>query len=353
MLDTVQEPQRSIPPRQSGFRSRPEGREFEIRHVSSGLIALDSQGRECGWWQLSADQDGLVLDWAGSCSSGPNIHDTLAAVESVFAGRPELPELLLPPALVDAAELQRIGRVATRRDGLVRIAQDDFFRFARMWHAVADAGGTPTPPGVMPAPGTTVYRRHIPWLSQLLSFRVADPERDLARFHRWMNDPIVARFWEEEGDMAQHRERLESTLQDLNSVPLIACLDDTPFGYFEAYWAKDDRIAPHYDVGDFDRGWHVLIGEAAFRGRPYVAAWMPSISHYLFLDDRRTNRLVIEPRVDNAKMLRNLGKCGYALVKEFDFPHKRAMLGMLQRERFFAERRWVPASPHPGSAPAV
>jgi acetyl CoA:N6-hydroxylysine acetyl transferase len=41
-------------------------------------------------------------------------------------------------------------------------------------------------------------------------------------------------------------------------------------------------------------------------------------------------------------MIRNLGKCGYANLKEFDFPHKRAMLGMLLRERFFADRRWVP-----------
>ena len=41
-------------------------------------------------------------------------------------------------------------------------------------------------------------------------------------------------------------------------------------------------------------------------------------------------------------MIRNLAKCGYANLKEFDFPHKRAMLGMLLRERFFAERLWVP-----------
>jgi hypothetical protein len=41
-------------------------------------------------------------------------------------------------------------------------------------------------------------------------------------------------------------------------------------------------------------------------------------------------------------MLRNLGKCGYAHLKEFDFPHKRVTLGMLLQERFFAERPQVP-----------
>ena len=39
------------------------------------------------------------------------------------------------------------------------------------------------------------------------------------------------------------------------------------------------------------------------------------------------NHIVIEPRWDNHKMIRNLAKCGYANLKEFDFPHKRAMLG--------------------------
>ncbi len=80
------------------------------------------------------------------------------------------------------------------------------------------------------------------------------------------------------------------------------------------------------------------------RGKRFVTAWLPSISHYLFLDDDRTQRIVIEPRADNFKMIRNLAQCGYTHLKEFDFPHKRAMLGMLSRERFFSEQLWVPRS---------
>jgi RimJ/RimL family protein N-acetyltransferase len=77
---------------------------------------------------------------------------------------------------------------------------------------------------------------------------------------------------------------------------------------------------------------------------------MPSISHYLFLADCRTQRIVIEPRADNDKMLRSLARCGYALLKEFDFPHKRAVLGMLLRERFFGEALWVPRPDTPDGA---
>ena len=188
-----------------------------------------------------------------------------------------------------------------------------------------------------------VYQRRIPWLEQTLSFRIADTEIDLPHFHRWMNDPHVAEFWQESGSEDDHRHYLEKVRADVHTTPLIACLDDVPLGYFEVYWAKEDRIAPFYDVADFDRGWHVLIGEAAYRGKDFVSAWLPSISHYLFLDDCRTQRVVIEPRADNLKMRRNLQRSGYAFIKEFDFPHKRAVLGSLLRERFFAEQLWLPS----------
>jgi RimJ/RimL family protein N-acetyltransferase len=193
-----------------------------------------------------------------------------------------------------------------------------------------------------PQPQGVVYRRRIAWLGKTLSFHVADTEADLPHFHRWMNDPHVAEFWQEEGDLAQQRAYLERIAADPHALPLIACLDGQPFGYFEVYWAKEDRLAPYYDAQDYDRGWHVLIGEPACRGAAFVSAWLPSISHYLFLDDCRTQRLVIEPRSDNARMRRNLARSGYALVKEFDFPHKRAVLGTLLRERFFAEHLWLP-----------
>ncbi|WP_075258411.1 GNAT family N-acetyltransferase [Herbaspirillum camelliae] len=193
-------------------------------------------------------------------------------------------------------------------------------------------------------PAGTVYRRHIPWLGQTLSLRAFEGQDDLVRLNRWMNDPDVAYFWEEQGDLDHHRHYLARLADDPHAYPLIACLDELPFAYFEIYWAREDRIAPFADPGEHDRGWHVLVGEPAYRGREFVSAWMPSVSHYLLLEDVRTERLWIEPRADNRKMLRSLQRSGYALLKEFDFPHKRAMLGMLSRERFFGERLWMPGA---------
>lgn len=193
-----------------------------------------------------------------------------------------------------------------------------------------------------PKPGGTVYARYIPWLGRTLKLRAATVEDDTALLHRWMNDPDVAYFWQEEGDEDKHRRYLQGLVDDPHMLPLVVSLDDSPFGYFEIYWGKENRLAPFYDAHDHDRGWHVLIGEPAFRGKSFLTAWFPAIQHFQFLDDPRTQRIVGEPRADHHRQIANLDKAGFSKVKEFNFPHKRAMLVMLLRERFFGEGLYLP-----------
>ncbi len=193
-------------------------------------------------------------------------------------------------------------------------------------------------------PVGVVYERYIPWLGQVLSFRVADPQTDLEDFHRWMNDEQVNVIWEDGGDRQKHLAILEERLRDPHMLALIGCFNGVPFGYFEVYWAKENRLGPYYDAQDYDRGWHVAIGEPAYRGKQWITAWLPSLMHFIFLDDPRTQRIVGEPRASHEQQIRNLDRSGFAKVKHFDFPHKRAMLVMLTRERFFGDRLWVPAS---------
>ncbi|BBL77213.1 GNAT family N-acetyltransferase [Methylomagnum ishizawai] len=199
-------------------------------------------------------------------------------------------------------------------------------------YAMSGGKRHPLRPPIQPG---EVYRRPIPALGSLLSLRTLDPERDLDTFHRWMNTPRVAHFWELEGGLEDHRRYLDKVLADAHMHPVLGCFDGEPFGYFELYWAKEDRIAPYYGVDDYDRGLHMLVGEERFRGPHRVAAWLPSLAHYLFLDDPRTHNVVAEPRADNAKMIGYLQQAGFHKAKEFDFPHKRAALMVLPREVFF------------------
>ncbi|MDR6927151.1 GNAT family N-acetyltransferase [Pseudomonas sp. BE134] len=184
-------------------------------------------------------------------------------------------------------------------------------------------------------PSGEVYRRYDARLGAWISLRTVDIEQDLERFNRWQNNPRVASFWQEEGSLEQHRQYLSKLAADPHTVTLIGCFDDQPFAYFEAYWAKEDRIAPFYDAGDYDRGIHMLVGEENHRGPHKVASWLSALVHYLFLDDPRTQRVVAEPRADNARMIVYMQGQGFYCEKAFDFPHKRAALMVLRRERFF------------------
>ena len=117
-------------------------------------------------------------------------------------------------------------------------------------------------------PRGLVYARFIPWLGQTISFRAVRLEDDLERFHRWMNDPRVEQIWSEAGDIATHRAYLERLLADPHMLPLIGCFDGQPFGYFELYWAKENRLGPYYDAHDYDRGWHVWSVRMRSGARP-------------------------------------------------------------------------------------
>ncbi|KAK9761499.1 hypothetical protein K7432_013560 [Basidiobolus ranarum] len=185
-----------------------------------------------------------------------------------------------------------------------------------------------------PPPGTVVYRCYIASIKKTISFRVADLQKDLNTFHTWMNNPRVSEFWAEDGTLEQHATYLSNLLADKHSIPLIGLFDDEPFGYFEVYWAKEDRLGEFYLADDYDRGTHCLIGEQKFRGPQYVHAWMTSINHYSFLSEPRTSRLVGEPRADNEKLIKYTLKEGFERHGDIQMKHKLAALIMLPRKVF-------------------
>ncbi len=199
-----------------------------------------------------------------------------------------------------------------------------------------------TTPLVRPSkPVGEVYRRFDASLGVWFSLRTLDLEQDLQRFSRWQNSARVMAFWQEGGTPQQHHVYLQKQADDPHTLTLIGCFDDEPFAYFEAYWALEDRIAPFCSPGHYDRGIHMLVGEERHRGPHKVASWLSALAHYLFIDEPRTNRLVSEPRADNEKMIEYLQVQGFVREKDFDFPHKRAALMTLDRQRFFEQCAWL------------
>lgn len=187
-----------------------------------------------------------------------------------------------------------------------------------------------------PRPDGEVYRRFDPNIKRTLSFRLPEVDHDAPQFTRWMNSPRVDAFWEMSGPLDAGG--LSATpVRFPYCYPLLGCFDDQPFGYFEVYWAAEDRIGRHYRWQPFDRGLHMLVGEENWRGAQYIHSWLRGLTHYLYLDESRTTRVVAEPRIDNQRLFHHLPAAGYHTLKEFDFPHKRSRLIMNQRADFFRE----------------
>ena len=189
-----------------------------------------------------------------------------------------------------------------------------------------------------PTPTGLLYRRHCPSIDRAFSLHAFDPDRDFDRFCRWMNDPVVARFWEQDWPRARLRERIDELLADPHVIPAIGWFDDEPFAYYEIYWAKEDRLGAHYAAGDYDRGFHMAVGEPEVRHRGWGRQWFLAMAHYCFLDDPRTQQLVGEPRIDQGRVRSWATTTAWEERGEIQFPHKRAMLMVLTRERFFADR---------------
>lgn len=319
---------------------------------ASGSFRVVYHGVEVASGYLSGPASNLLaFETMAAATSAVAAEDIVdAASEAVLACSPELSCFEIE--LADEALTKRLlstGAIELRADRLI-VRPESFFQQAKPW-----LGGTPSAypevpvmtngalhPQRSPKPTGRVYSRFIPWLNTQLGFHVADVEADLPHFHRWMNDPRVAAIWEDSGDLSYHRDFIAGRLADPRTLPLIGTFGGVPFGYFELYWAKEDRIGPHYDADGYDRGWHVAIGEDDFRGKAFVSAWLPSLMHYMFLSDPRTRRIVGEPIHHHAQQIRNLDRSGFAKVKHIQFPHKKALLVMLLRERFFMDRLLSP-----------
>ncbi|KYG63756.1 aerobactin siderophore biosynthesis protein iucB [Bdellovibrio bacteriovorus] len=265
---------------------------------------------------------------------------TLAVLEALFVQNSSLQSLWLNK--VPAGFSRLLGKSGTP----LEVTRQEFFQLRPLWVHNGKENITPEtwtltkevshPVRPRVKPGQILYQRSLTHLGKTLRLRVADIEKDLDIFHDWHNQPRVFDFWELNKPKEELREYLKKGLEDPHQFPVIVEFDETSVGYFEMYWTKEDRLGPYYDSEAFDRGLHFLIGNEKFLGFANTDAILKSVTHYLFLEEPRTRKIMAEPRSDNAKVLRYVETfTAWKKLKEFDFPHKRAALLECRREAFF------------------
>ncbi|KAI9098618.1 L-lysine 6-monooxygenase (NADPH-requiring)-domain-containing protein [Phlyctochytrium arcticum] len=193
-----------------------------------------------------------------------------------------------------------------------------------------------------PSAGAHLFSRFIPHLGETFSLRVVDPQTDIPLLTKWHNDPRISHFWNESGPESHQLAYISKLLADPHTIPCIGSFDNRPFAYFEIYWAAHDTLGTLYKADPYDRGLHLLIGEPSFRGADRIKGWMPSILSYMFQADPRTTRLVVEPRIDNGKVIAYLCNCGFKYSGTVQFPHKTAALLLMERPFSMLARETVP-----------
>lgn len=261
----------------------------------------------------------------------------LAALEAVFAFNLTLNELKVE-------NLHLFLQKQFQSPNLVR--RSSFYQLPYLWHYAPSLEIKPeiwTKTNEISHPlrprvqaGDVLYSRFCPRIQKRLSFRVASPEKDVEIFTDWQNQPRVANFWELAKPQEELYKYLSEGLQDPHQFPVIYEVNDEAVGYFEFYWAKENRLGPYYDSEAFDRAFHILVGNKKHLGFNNTDAMLKAACHCLFLDEPRTRKIMAEPRHDNVAILKYIETfVAWKKLKEFDFPHKRAALLECRRELFF------------------
>ncbi|GLQ32741.1 GNAT family N-acetyltransferase [Litoribrevibacter albus] len=324
-------------------------KETQNTGAQSFVLEMDSKsstGQALGQrhWQLDYERTGdqlTVTRWLGRTN---DIRSSYQVLDQLIASL-GIEELTLSNEVLSEGAQAIDPRHWQASDKGLTIQRDAFYQIRETFLADAlltitpdirtEREGVEHPVPVRPQlPEGVLYRRQIPQLNVVFELYHATVEHDGERFHKWQNDPRVAEFWEYPFSREKLDEYLHNCRNDAHSAPLIACFDGVPFGYIETYWGQEDRLGPYYDARPFDHGFHLLVGEPDFLGGGRAEYWLKAVSHFLFLLDPRTDRLVGEPRSDNKNLLKWTEKVGWRKDKEFDFPHKRAALMICDKAHF-------------------
>ncbi|MBY4793493.1 GNAT family N-acetyltransferase [Burkholderia multivorans] len=182
-----------------------------------------------------------------------------------------------------------------------------------------------------PAPRAEVYARDMPALGVRFTLRGWQPADDPARIARWFDAPRVRDGWPgaQPGTAADFEPHV---------TPLVGCFDGEPFAYFEAVWLKEDALAPHVAARDYDRALRMLVGESRWRGAHCISAWLPSVVHYLFLDDPRTAAIGCAVPAGHARIAELLARHGFARRRRLALADGQPLWMCTLRDTFFSGR---------------
>lgn len=172
--------------------------------------------------------------------------------------------------------------------------------------------------------------------NKVITVRDFNLEKDIETFHFWHHQDYISHFWEMPYSLEEHKKYISNLKNSCHTNPIVVEIDGELAGYFEVYWAFDDRIAPYAYPDMYDKGIHFLFGNKKFLKTINIEYAINHVCDYIFKTSPLTKKIWGEPRVDNSNVKKLISYLpGWQYLHDFDFPHKRAMLIKCEREIFY------------------
>jgi RimJ/RimL family protein N-acetyltransferase len=161
-----------------------------------------------------------------------------------------------------------------------------------------------------------------PWSLRLLTPGGGDPEL----VSRWMKEPHVALFWEQDWPPARWASAIAGQLAGDCSRPYLVSYRGSALAYVEIYRTPRDVVGLRYPADPYDLGLHLAIGDPARTGHGEGRAMVRAIAEGLSVADPRCRRVLADPDERHVIARRMFRGAGFHLLGVCDLGHKLAAL---------------------------
>lgn len=178
----------------------------------------------------------------------------------------------------------------------------------------------------------SVFEQQVPGIGRLHLRRASLPE-DAPILHAWVSREH-ARYW---GMLGQSLEQVAAAYADIaqQADVYLGYRDAAPAFLVELYEPARAAVAEHYAVRAGDRGMHLLLAPAEQPVSGFSWAVMQTVLEFCFADGR-TERVVVEPDIQNSKIHALNRRAGFRYQKVIQLGSKTAHLAFCTRADYQA-----------------
>jgi aminoglycoside 6'-N-acetyltransferase len=148
-------------------------------------------------------------------------------------------------------------------------------------------------------------------VSAVTFIAVTEEHRPLLR--SWVVQPHWQEWWGE----PEEELRLIYAIEDGEHQPYLACINDEPVAYIQAWWpSKHPDVGWVRDMPMSERGVDISIGDASQLGKGIGTLVVKSFAAKLFAEG--ATRLVIDPDKQNTRAIACYSKAGFTAFAEHE-----------------------------------